>query len=57
MSLDPFTGNLGERNAAHLLRRATFGPTIEDIKLFSGKTVSQAMDILFTDTTRSCGSG
>lgn len=49
MSLDPFTGNLGERNAAHLLRRATFGPTIEDIRLFSGIPVSQAMDILFTD--------
>ena len=46
--LDPFAGNLGEKNAAHLLRRATFGPTIEDIKQFSGKTVSQAMDILFT---------
>ena len=48
LNLDPFTGNLGEKNASHLLRRATFGPTIEDIKLFSGKTVSQAMDILFT---------
>jgi uncharacterized protein (DUF1800 family) len=49
MSLDPFTGNLGEKNAAHLLRRATFGPTIEDIKLFSGMSVSQAMDILFAE--------
>jgi uncharacterized protein (DUF1800 family) len=47
-ALDPFTGNLGEKNAAHLLRRATFGPTIEEIKSFSGKTVSQAMDILFS---------
>ena len=46
--LDPIAGNLGEKNAAHLLRRATFGPTIEDIKQFSGKTASQAMDILFT---------
>lgn len=46
--LDPFTGNLGEKNAAHLLRRATFGPTIDDIKFFSGKTVSQALEILFT---------
>jgi uncharacterized protein (DUF1800 family) len=46
--LDPFTGSLGEKNAAHLLRRSTFGPTIEEIKSFSGKTVSQAMDILFT---------
>lgn len=46
--LDPIAGNLGEKNAAHLLRRATFGPTIEDIKQFSGKTVSQAIDILFT---------
>jgi uncharacterized protein (DUF1800 family) len=48
LNLDSYTGNLGEKNAAHLLRRATFGPTIEDIKLFSGKTASQAMDILFT---------
>ncbi len=49
MALDPFTGNLGERNAAHLLRRATFGPTIEDIRQFSGISVSQAMDILFAN--------
>jgi uncharacterized protein (DUF1800 family) len=46
--LDSFSGNLGEKNAAHLLRRATFGPAIEDIKQFSLLTVSQAMDILFT---------
>jgi len=46
--LDPIAGNLGEKNAAHLLRRATFGPGIDDIKQFSGKTASQAMDILFT---------
>jgi uncharacterized protein (DUF1800 family) len=45
--LDPIAGLIGEKNAAHLLRRATFGPTIEDIKQFSGKTVAQAMDVLF----------
>jgi uncharacterized protein (DUF1800 family) len=49
LSLDPFTGNLGDKNAAHLLRRATFGPSPEDIKLFSGKSISQAIDILFTE--------
>ena len=48
--LDPIPGILGEKNAAHLLRRATFGPAIENIKLFAGKTVSEAMDILFTET-------
>ena len=47
LNLDSFTGNLGEKNASHLLRRATFGPTINDIKSFSGKTASQALDILF----------
>jgi uncharacterized protein (DUF1800 family) len=48
LSLDPFSGALGEKKAAHLLRRATFGPTPEDIKQFALMTVSQAMSSLFT---------
>ncbi|MEZ4950067.1 MAG: DUF1800 domain-containing protein [Saprospiraceae bacterium] len=30
--LDPYTGSWGFENAAHLLRRATFGPTVEQVK-------------------------
>jgi uncharacterized protein (DUF1800 family) len=51
LSLDPLIGTLGERKAAHLLRRATFGPTISEIKTFSGYTVSQALAVLFAART------
>jgi uncharacterized protein (DUF1800 family) len=47
-SLNPFTGPLGEKNAAHLLRRATWGPTPADIKSFAEKTATEALDMLFT---------
>lgn len=50
MALPELSGSLGEKNAAHLLRRATFGPTIEQIKNFSTLTVSEAMQQLFDDT-------
>lgn len=46
-SLSPLTGSLGEKRAAHLLKRATFGPTVNEIKKFASYTVSQAMDALF----------
>jgi len=46
-SLNPFTGPLGEKNAAHLLRRATWGPTPADIKSFAEKSVTEALDVLF----------
>ncbi len=46
-SLTPFTGPLGEKNAAHLLRRATWGPNPADIKSFAEKTVTAALDVLF----------
>jgi uncharacterized protein (DUF1800 family) len=45
-SLQPMAGPLGEKNAAHLLRRATWGPSPADIKAFAGKTVSEALDDL-----------
>ena len=48
-SLTPLSGTLGEKNAAHLLRRATFGPNVQSIKTFSAYTVSEAMDALFTE--------
>ena len=47
-SLNPFTGPLGEKNAAHLLRRATWGPAPADIKSFAEKTATGALDVLFT---------
>ncbi len=47
--ITPYTGLLGERLAAHLLRRATFGPTKADIINFATKTPSQAIAILLTN--------
>lgn len=40
------TGTLGRRLAAHLLRRATFGPTRAEIDLFAGLTADQAVNQL-----------
>lgn len=48
--LDEITGVLGRKRAAHLLRRATFGPTIPAIDEFSTLTVSEAMELLLDDT-------
>ncbi|MEZ4826464.1 MAG: DUF1800 family protein [Bacteroidia bacterium] len=45
-SLSPRSGLLGKRLAAHLLRRATFGPTRAEIETFSGKTADEAVDLL-----------
>ena len=42
-SLNPITGTLGRRRAAHILRRATFGPTRADINLFAARTADQAI--------------
>ncbi|RZM21752.1 MAG: DUF1800 family protein [Pedobacter sp.] len=42
-SLNPLTGVLGSRRAAHLLRRSTFGPNRATIENFATKTVSQAV--------------
>lgn len=47
MPLTPHTGPLGRRGAAHLLRRATYGPTIQQIKTFSGLTAAQAIQQLY----------
>jgi uncharacterized protein (DUF1800 family) len=49
-SLNPLTGNLGKRFAAHLLRRTTFGATRAKIDSYTTKTVSQAITEL-TSTT------
>ena len=34
---------LGRKNAAHLLRRATFGPSRADIDTYSAYTIDQAL--------------
>jgi uncharacterized protein (DUF1800 family) len=48
-SLNPVTGQLGEKRAAHLLRRATWGPTIGSIKSFASLTADQALTNLFNE--------
>jgi uncharacterized protein (DUF1800 family) len=45
--LDKLSGQLGPAKAAHLLRRATFGPTPQSIEQFSALNIDQALDILF----------
>ena len=49
-SLNEITGVLGRKRAAHLLRRATFGPTIPEIDQFAALTATQALALLFDDT-------
>jgi uncharacterized protein (DUF1800 family) len=50
MPLTPFSGTLGHKRAAHLLRRATFGPTKDQIDTFAGFTAPTAVTQLFTGT-------
>jgi uncharacterized protein (DUF1800 family) len=45
-SLSPITGILGAQKAAHLLRRATFGPQIQEIQQFSNMTAAMAFQQL-----------
>jgi uncharacterized protein (DUF1800 family) len=46
--IDPSTP-LGRKNAVHLLRRTTFGPSRADIDSFSNLSITQALNILFTE--------
>jgi hypothetical protein len=46
-SLTPLSGTLGDINAAHLLRRATFNPNQNLINQFTNYTIQQAMTALF----------
>ena len=46
VTLTPFTGILGDINAAHLLRRATFKPTKSLITQFASYNINQAMAAL-----------
>jgi len=45
-SLNPISGVLGAQKAAHLLRRATFGPRLQEITSFSGMTAQAAITAL-----------
>ncbi|MEN8203604.1 MAG: DUF1800 family protein [Bacteroidota bacterium] len=49
-SLTKISGVLGPGFAAHLLRRATFGPTIDQIHQFAGFSADQALDHLLDDS-------
>ena len=49
-SLNELAGNLSRSQAAHLLRRCTFGPTISEIDAFTGLSASAAMAQLLDDT-------
>ena len=50
MPLTEFSGTLGLKRAAHLLRRATFGATKQQIDEFAQRTPAQAVDLLFRQT-------
>jgi uncharacterized protein (DUF1800 family) len=46
--LAPYTGPWGQVQAAHLLRRTTFGPTRAEIAAAAGRTLTQELDRLLT---------
>ena len=48
-NLDPYTTILTAKTAAHLLRRATFGPTQAEITGFTGLTAAQAVQQLISN--------
>ncbi|WP_080055722.1 DUF1800 domain-containing protein [Spirosoma aerolatum] len=47
--LEPYTTLLTAKTAAHLLRRATFGPTQTEITSFTGLTATQAVQQLISN--------
>lgn len=49
--LDSYTTPLTTAAAAHLLRRATFGPTNQEVADFTGKTALEAVDILINNSS------
>ncbi|HLK97902.1 MAG TPA: DUF1800 family protein, partial [Hymenobacter sp.] len=46
--LAPYTGTWGYTQAAHLLRRTTFGPTRAEINTAAGQSLTQVLNRLFT---------
>ncbi len=53
LSLDLYTPPLTAQTAAHLLRRATFGPTQTEITKFTGLTAAQAVGQLISNANYS----
>ncbi len=49
LSLTPYAQSLTTKTAAHLLRRATFGPTQAEITAFTGLTAQQAVQQLISN--------
>jgi uncharacterized protein (DUF1800 family) len=49
-SLAKFSGVLGSNLAAHLLRRASFGPTLSQIDQFASLTADEALNLLLDDS-------
>jgi uncharacterized protein (DUF1800 family) len=47
--LDPHTLPLTAKTASHLLRRATFGPTKQEISSFTGLSAADAVDLLISN--------
>jgi uncharacterized protein (DUF1800 family) len=49
--LDLYTSPLTSKTAAHLLRRATFGPTQGEISALTGKSAAEAVDLLINNAS------
>lgn len=49
MPFTPFAGVLGKKRAAHLLRRACTGASLQDIETFAGYTATQAFQALYIE--------
>ncbi|MBK7525587.1 MAG: DUF1800 domain-containing protein [Saprospiraceae bacterium] len=49
LSLAPFSGDWTKQHSAHLLRRATFGASLDQINDFTAKNVGQCVEELMTD--------
>jgi len=48
-SLNPLGGSLGQKNAAHLLRRTTFGPTKSEIDAYGQMDINLAINTLLQE--------
>jgi uncharacterized protein (DUF1800 family) len=46
--LAPYTGTFGREQVVHLLKRTMFGAKRADVNFFTGKTLTQTLDVLFT---------
>jgi uncharacterized protein (DUF1800 family) len=51
-SLTPFDKKLTQQQALHLLRRTTFSTNWETVKLFTGKTANEAVELLLNNGIR-----